>query len=119
MNGDLVTVPITNSAKGLFRRVPRGEFDSPLFSGPVLDGLRDDHARLRLAVPAGVCGLSERHDESQIFADAEHQFDYWLAPYKLAYGDDWERVKFVEKWPLVSNEMNDYIFRKAMTWWVR
>jgi len=50
----------------------------------------------------------------QIFADAEHQFDYWLALYKLAYGDDWERVKFVEKWPLVSNETNDYIFRKAI-----
>ena len=55
----------------------------------------------------------------QVFADAEHQFDYWLALYKLAYGDHWKRVKFVEKWPLVSNEMNDYIHNLAHDFDVR
>jgi hypothetical protein len=50
----------------------------------------------------------------QVFASADTQWDYWVALYRLAYGDDWDRVKFVEGWPTVNSEMNDYIFRKAI-----
>ena len=50
----------------------------------------------------------------KVFTDAEHQGDYMVGLYRLAYGDDWQRVKVVEEWPQVSHGLHTELFERAI-----
>lgn len=48
-----------------------------------------------------------------IFEEAEHQSDYAIGIYKLAF-PDWDEIKEVKGWPRISVNMNKFIFSLAI-----
>jgi len=51
----------------------------------------------------------------QIFEEAEHQADYVIALYEIAYQPTlWDKIEKVKGWPKVSHTTNEYLFQKAI-----
>ena len=50
----------------------------------------------------------------QVFKEAEHQSDYTLGLYGIAYPTVWERVEKVNGFPSISHVTAEYIMEKAM-----
>lgn len=49
----------------------------------------------------------------EIFRNAEHQSDYALALYRLAF-PDWDKIKEIKGWPKVSEKFSKFIFEQAI-----
>lgn len=50
----------------------------------------------------------------KIFEEAEHQSDYVIALYKIAYPSLWDMISKVNGWPRVSIATHEYLFQKAI-----
>lgn len=48
------------------------------------------------------------------FNEAEHQTEYTIALYRIAYPTLWDQIEKVHGWPKVSKTTNEYIFGKAI-----
>jgi hypothetical protein len=51
---------------------------------------------------------------NEVFEDAEHQGEYTIGLYKLAYPTLWDRVLKVNGYPSISKVTAEYIMGKAM-----
>lgn len=49
----------------------------------------------------------------EIFLNAEHQIDYALSLYRLAF-PRWDEIKEIKGWPKVSRGFSKFIFEQAM-----
>lgn len=65
-------------------------------------------------VRAGMIVPLTKADIDHIFEAAQHQYDYVLGLYRLAFGDAYDHISKMKGWPTISDATAKYIYGLAI-----